>query len=62
MDTLSIGQLAKACDENIQTVRYYERRGCYRGQTGGCQVTVSIRQTMLVASDSSNALKSWASP
>lgn len=27
METLSIGQLAKACDVNIQTIRYYERQG-----------------------------------
>jgi len=27
METLSIGQLAKKAEVNIQTVRYYERRG-----------------------------------
>jgi DNA-binding transcriptional MerR regulator len=27
MEGLTIGQLAKACKVNIETIRYYERRG-----------------------------------
>lgn len=31
--TLTIGQLAKAADVNIQTVRFYERKGILKPQT-----------------------------
>lgn len=53
MDTLSIGELAKQAKVNIETIRYYERRGLLeeppRNKSGHRQYTTEVvRRTQFI--------------
>lgn len=53
MDTLSIGELAKQANVNIETIRYYERRGLIpeppRNKSGHRQYsTEAVRRTQFI--------------
>jgi hypothetical protein len=58
MEVLTIGQLAHEAGVNVETIRYYERRG---NRPGHRLATASIPTSTFVASNSSPAPSAWDS-
>lgn len=58
---LSIGELAKATDTKVETIRYYEQAGCCRSRRARQATIAATKRTILAGLASSAVPVSWDS-